>query len=122
MNAFEIQHDAKAKLIALQKKEKFQQEAEDFNWPVGYIGLEPEENRPLANQLMNESIGRLLQIIDSQPTLDRILAEYRIGLETFVDIAFDTEDRERVCAYYDEIRQIIGFDSTEGILNDWLYG
>lgn len=33
----------------------------------------------------------------------------------------DTEDMERVCEYYDQIREIIGFDSTDEVLNDWLY-
>jgi hypothetical protein len=34
----------------------------------------------------------------------------------------DTEDRERLCGYLEEIMEIFGIESSDGLLNRWLYG
>ena len=36
--------------------------------------------------------------------------------------ASDTEERERVCGYLEEIMDIYGIESSDGLLNTWLYG
>ncbi|MFT6138016.1 MAG: hypothetical protein ACJAUJ_001107 [Salibacteraceae bacterium] len=113
-NQFTPRQTAIAQLDSLKVVSKF--EANDL-----YTGLQPSENIPAANRALNNSIDRLLKILKKDPTLENILNEYKNGLTTFDELATDTEDREKVCYYYDEIREIIGFDSTNEILNDWLY-
>ena len=54
--------------------------------------------------------------------------EYRdkikVGLRRFEDIyiGLDTEDRERVCAYFEELMDIVGLESSGGQLNKFMYG
>ncbi len=46
------------------------------------------------------------------------------GLDRFADIYInlDTEDRERVCNYFEELMDIVGLESSGGHLNDFMYG
>jgi hypothetical protein len=37
-------------------------------------------------------------------------------------VEIDTEDRERVCAYFEELMDIVGLESSDGHLNNFLYG
>lgn len=108
-------------LQELKKNNKFGPETDDFE---EYVGLLPESNQPLANEILNESIGRIIVLLQNNPKPEKntVLEEFKIGLNNFNGIATDTEDREKVCKYYDSIRIIIGFESTNGILNNWLYG
>lgn len=47
-----------------------------------------------------------------------------IGLGRFDElyIALDTEDRERVCFYFEQLMDIVGLESSGGLLNDFMYG
>ncbi len=121
MSEFSFNPNAIEELLQLRDTEKFQQEDPEFNDGLGYVGLLPAEYRPLANNRLNESIDRIIFILENNPSQKKILDEFLNGLDALGLVAWETEDRERVCSYYDQIREIIGFDSTEGILNDWLY-
>ena len=112
----EVNKNSISELQALRQIKKFREDD-----ATSYVGLLPENMQPAADQALNKSIERLIAILQDNPTKDGILEEYRIGLADFEEIAFDTEDRERVCGYYDQIRIIIGFESTDGILNEYLY-
>lgn len=48
----------------------------------------------------------------------------KTGLQRFKDIYIniDTEDRERVCNYFEELMDIVGLESSEGQLNKFMYG
>lgn len=72
---------------------------------------------------MNESIVRLISILEQnkQVTARMVLNEFENGLSSFEDLAFDTEDRERVCWYYEDIMDCIGLESTNELLNNWMY-
>ena len=45
------------------------------------------------------------------------------GLDRFADIYndLDTEDRERICIYYEELMDIVGLESSGGNLNNFMY-
>lgn len=109
-------------LLRLRNITKFGREEVSFEFPIGYIGLQPIVNQSAANDLLNKSIDRLIWILKNESYLksNLLLEEFSKGLKSLDEIAFDTEDRERVCAYYDEIGSIIGLESTNDILNDWL--
>lgn len=111
------------KLEALLKTEKFGFEERSEQLSMGYVGFLPAESRPLANKLLNESIGRLITILekDTEVTKRMILDEFENGLNSFSELAFDTEDRERVCWYYEDLMDIIGLESTNELLNNWMY-
>ena len=48
----------------------------------------------------------------------------KTGLSRFGDtyIRLDTEDRERVCHYFEELMDIVGLESSGGHLNNFIYG
>jgi hypothetical protein len=50
-----------------------------------------------------------------------VLDEFSAALKNF-DRAADTEDRERVCMNMEKIMDIVGLESSDGLLNNWLYG
>ena len=118
-----VKPNAVNELEKLLFKVKFGPEDESDDLPMGYVGLLPQENQPQANRLLNESIKKLINILrnEKKVTNRMILNEFETGLESLEDIAFDTEDRERVCYYYEEIMDIIGLESTNELLNNWMY-
>jgi hypothetical protein len=48
----------------------------------------------------------------------------QIGLDRFADlyVQLDTEDRERVCSYMEELMDIVGLESSAGHLNNFMFG
>ena len=58
------------------------------------------------------------------PTDNKYQAKIGIGLKRFSDIYLnlDTEDRERVCSYFEELMDIVGLQNSDGQLNDFMYG
>jgi len=50
-----------------------------------------------------------------------ILHEFENGSNSFEDRAVHTEDRENACWYYEDIMDIIGLESTNELLNNWMY-
>ena len=48
------------------------------------------------------------------------MSEFAAELERFTEP--DTEERERFCGYLEEIMDIVGIESSDGLLNGWLYG
>lgn len=118
-----VKPDAISKLKKLLEKEKFGPEEKTNQLPLGYVGFLPEEDRPLANKIMNESIARLISVLEQNKkvTARMVLNEFENGLNSFEDLAFDTEDRERVCWYFEDIMDIIGLESTNELLNNWMY-
>jgi hypothetical protein len=118
-----VNSNAIKELKELLKTEKFGPEEKTDQLPLGYVGFLPSESRPLANSLLNESIKRLISILSENKNITQrmILNEFEVGLNSFNDLAFDTEDRERVCWYYEDMMDIIGIESTNELLNNWMY-
>jgi hypothetical protein len=52
------------------------------------------------------------------------LEAIKTGLSRFSDVYLDldTEDRERVCVYFEELMDIVGLESSNGQLNMFMYG
>jgi len=62
--------------------------------------------------------------VSKNPTNKNYLDKIKLGLDRFSDIYIDldTEDRERVCSYFEELMDIVGLESSDGLLNDFMYG
>lgn len=58
------------------------------------------------------------------PNNKEYLKKINIGLLRFsnANLYLDTEDRERVCLYFEELMDIVGLESSNGQLNKFLYG
>ncbi|WP_255497861.1 DUF4844 domain-containing protein [Flavobacterium sp. I3-2] len=101
-------------------KEKFKEDSSLF-----YPGLSDEKLNPLLTSLINES-AKDFQLIAEKGNATE--AEYqnaiKSGLNKFslIYLELDTEDRERICSYYEELMDIVGLESSGGHLNDFMYG
>ena len=90
-----------------------------------YPGIADEKMRQTFTEKINEVASDFKNIAESEnPTDKRYLEKIRIGLSSFSDVylELDTEDRERVCTYIEELMDIVGLESSNGQLNKFMYG
>lgn len=102
------------------QKEKFEEDDTIF-----YPGLSNPAMRPVFTAKINEAAKDFQEVfLSTNPTTQAYLAKIKIGLDRFsdTDLINDTEDKERVCQYFEELMDIVGLESSEGILNKFLYG
>jgi hypothetical protein len=109
--------DAVARLAALREERKYEAESDGF---LPYTGVRDPSERAKAEETVNGVITAVAEIVTSARSSEAILAVFRAGLDQVT--LSDTEDRERTCAYFEQIMDCIGLESSEGLLNDWLYG
>ena len=101
-------------------KEKFLPDSKIF-----YPGIADEKLKPLLTELINESARDFGNIAMKEIASDN---EYQNtiekGLRRFskIYLELDTEDRERICTYYEELMDIVGLESSGGHLNEFMYG
>lgn len=101
-------------------KDKF---AEDTS--VFYLGLAKPELKPVLTNKINQAADDFIAVAASNnPTEEKYQEKIGIGLERFSDLylELDTEDRERICLYFEELMDIVGLESSAGQLNDFMYG
>ena len=82
-----------------------------------YIGMRPESSRLLAERQLNQLVDRLQ---DGLPSKKFVLTEFAKTMAEFE--ATDTEDREQLLRYLEEIMEILGISSSDGLLSRWMYG
>jgi Domain of unknown function (DUF4844) len=85
-----------------------------------YDGLRPESARQRAEGQLNDLIDRLCNGLLSTPAKRFVLSEFAETLTEFEPT--DTEDRECLLRYLERIMDILGIESSDGLLNRWLYG
>jgi hypothetical protein len=102
-----------AALTRLRAVEKFKAEA-------FYPGAPNEKLRVEAEQTVNTLLDRLMPVLRAPADKKLVLGEFRLTLDSFAQT--DTEERERLCGYLEEIMDIVGIESSDGLLNGWLYG
>ena len=101
-------------------KEKFIEDESIFYPGIGDPKLKPILTEKINNVAENfESVSR-----SNNPTENSYQEEIEKGLASFTDVylVLDTEDRERVCHYFEEIMDIVGLESSDGKLNNFMYG
>lgn len=85
-----------------------------------YPGAGSEATRILLESKINELADRLISGIAINPRKSFVMDQFRVTLAQCVE--FDTENRERICSYMEEIMDILGIESSDGLLNRWMYG
>jgi len=68
------------------------------------------------NGLLDRLIGGLLQ----NRNADYVSKEFASTLPLFDEE--DSEERDRVALYLEHVMEIIGMESSDGLLNEWRYG
>lgn len=105
---------------AFRTKKKFVYEEGGF-----YPGLADESLRPDLTKFMNLAADDFEAVwksgnassVDYHQAMDK-------GLSRFKSLynELDTEDRERVCTYFEELMDIVDLKSSAGSLNSFIYG
>lgn len=89
-----------------------------------YPGLQDENIRGRVTDLINISVDEFMRLAQDNGSEDEFQQVISKGLSYFETLGYslDTEDRERVCGYFEEMMDAVGLESSGGILNRWLYG
>lgn len=103
----------RAELIALRSEKKFL--AEDF-----YPGAPTEALRAEAEAQIDALLDRLLAGLGADSRKSKVMDEFKVAMAAFAQT--DTEERERFCGYLEQIMDTVGIESSDGLLNSWLYG
>jgi Domain of unknown function (DUF4844) len=104
-----------SKLAEMRVEPKYIEEAGTL-----YNGLRPDSARLEAERQLNDLIERLSVGLPVTPTKQFVLSEFARTLAEFKPN--DTEDRECLLRYLERIMDILGIESSNGLLNRWLYG
>ena len=99
-------------------KEKFEKDHQIF-----YPGLADPGLRKILTERINRAANDFNEVsLRPGATADDYREAIKKGLERFDEIYLDTEDRERVCHYFEELMDIVGLESSGGMLNTFMYG
>lgn len=99
-------------LAALRSAPKYQEE--------GLYRPPTEEIRRSAELAINIMLDRLKFGLPSSPQKSYVLSEFLKMLKAFE--GDDTEEREKACTYCKSVMDMLGIESSDGVLNTWLYG
>ena len=101
------------------KKEKFTEDMAIF-----YPGISDPTLKPVLTEKVNQAAEDFRKVsVRQNPNKQQYLEAMKEGLSRFSPtLPFDTEDRERVCGYFEELLQMVGLESSEGQLNMFLFG
>ena len=108
------------KFEEFKNKEKF-----TLDTTIHYPGIADPALRPTLTEKINLAADDFQKMVKSGNATDKNYQDkIEIGLKRFSDIYInlDTEDRERVCNYFEELMDIVGLESSGGHLNDFMYG
>ena len=106
------------KFEAFKNKEKF---IKDLT--INYPGAENEHIKQQMTKRINLAADDFAEVASgNEPTEKAYQEAIGKGLDRFSDIYLniDTEDRERVCIYFEELMDIVGFESSGGQLNGFM--
>lgn len=114
-----MNQEMQLKFASFKKKSKFNKDTSQF-----FPGLSNESLKPVVETLMNYAADDFYAVAVNNPTEEKYLQAIKTGLHRFdgIYIQLDTEDRERVCHCFEELMDIVYLESSNGQLNDWVYG
>ena len=113
--ALTITPETQRQLTSLRTAPKFHKE-----WENLYPGAPTEEVRLNAERAVNGMLDRLTIGLPESPRKSYVLSEFLEMLKAFE--CEDTEEREQACTYCEHVMKILGIESSDGVLNTWLYG
>jgi len=108
------------KFSLFKSKEKFVEDNVTY-----YPGINDPKLRPILSEKINQAANDFEKVATGEdPTDEKYQEAIKIGLTRFSDIyiEIDTEDRERICSYFEELMDIVHLESSNGLLNNFMYG
>ena len=107
------------KFEEFKNKEKFLEDDKLF-----YPGVGDPKLKPILTEKINLSADDFKELANKETSTDKEYQDaIKKGLYRFSDIYLDldTENRERICSYYEELMDIVGLESSGGHLNNFMY-
>jgi hypothetical protein len=112
--------NAMTELEKFKNKEKFLRDDKGF-----YSGVSDPKLKALLTERINQAAADF-EVLSRKEAASEMEYQNLIGqgLQRFGDVyeLTDTEDRERICSYFEELMEIVGVESSGGHLNKFLYG
>ncbi|MFB9079610.1 DUF4844 domain-containing protein [Flavobacterium procerum] len=115
----------KTPLNAMNQFEKFKLKEKFIPEPtLFYPGIGDEKLKPIVTEKINLAADDFIKAAELQnPSAEDYHNAIKKGLDRFKSIylELDTENRERICSYFEELMDIVGLESSNGLLNDFMY-
>jgi hypothetical protein len=101
------------------QKEKFVEDLSLFYPGISDVSLK----EPLSKKINSVANEFKELVISNQLNNKDFLQKIQAGLQSFepLYLDLDTEDRERICYYFEELMDIVGLESSDGLLNQFMY-
>ena len=110
--------NAMDQFVRFKKKEKF---LADQSYP----GISDSTLKSILTENVNKAANDFLTLAKTDRATEKDYQDkIKVALNRFADIyiKIDTEDRERICLYFEELMDIVGLESSGGALNSFMYG
>jgi hypothetical protein len=85
-----------------------------------YTGVSDPAERKSAQLVFANLVDVLARDLSKHPSKVFVLQQFELALSRAP--VFDTEDRERAGIYCEKIMDVLSIESSDGVLNRWLYG
>lgn len=87
-----------------------------------YPGIGDEELRKPLNELLNILAETFQKIAHNQPNEKQFQIAIKQLLDNMNNIYLDSEDQDQFCRSIEALMDIVGLESSDGLLNTWRYG
>jgi hypothetical protein len=87
-----------------------------------YSGVQDSLLKAQLNSSVDAAAKALAVEASSHASMARLLAVMKAHLYRIDRSSLETEDAEHVAGLFDQMLEVLGITSSEGILNKWLYG
>ncbi|WP_177307845.1 DUF4844 domain-containing protein [Pseudoduganella namucuonensis] len=108
--------DSVAQLQGLAAQDKFAADG------MLYTGVHSVALREKLNSKMNSAIVKFIALVHDKATKKAYLTLLAAEIAGFDRAKLDTEDAEQVAVNFERIMDCVGLESSDGILNNWMYG
>lgn len=85
-----------------------------------YTGVADLGSRRAAESIVNDAIAEVRELLRAPTDNAVVLKVFQAALQRLV--LSDTEDRERAAHHFEEIMDCIDLESSQGLLNEFVYG
>jgi len=112
-----LPNNAQAELARIAAMPKFEPDG------MLYTGIADPALRATSANLINTMVADVATGIRKHPEKGFVLGKFRTTLAAIKRAGvFDTEDREAAAKYCEMIMDAVGLESSDGLLNNWVYG
>ena len=123
-NTTAIAEPIKTSKSTIQKLKQFQRQDHFLPDQFLYAGVQDPELKRQLNQKVTDTSLAFIKLYESKtpPTKLQLLQVLSDGINQIDPASVDSEDRQQVATVFENFLDIIKLDSSEGILNTWVYG